>query len=172
MRKLIGLVTVVSATLCLVGAAPGATRPEQLPLGTVNIAGTTYAWFDGLAFARRYAPTPALRTIVAVARACRNFTVYGFISLRGAGIVGRAPTSLAGCLPVVGGGPGAAGCLQAKRTPYPDPYGLSRLQLSRDYVLIAATTDRTCRDLSTQVPGVSGRRRTGRSTACPPAASG
>jgi hypothetical protein len=39
------------------------------------------------------------------------------------------------------------------RTPYPDPYGLSGLSFVRNYVLIAATSDTTCRDLSTQLPG-------------------
>jgi hypothetical protein len=155
MAKVIGLVTIVAVTLGLAGTATATTnRPQQLPVGTVNIAGGTYAWFDGLAFARRYAGTPWLRTVLSVVRACPNVKLHGFISFtRGAGVVGRAPTSLSGCLPVVGGGPGASGCFQAMRTPYPDPYGLSGLALGRSYVLIAATSDKTCRDLSTQVPG-------------------
>jgi hypothetical protein len=153
MRKVIGLVTIVAVIVCLAGSAPAAARSQQLPVGTVNIAGGTYAWFDGLAFARRYAGAPWLRTVLSVVRACPNVKLHGFISLtRGAGVVGRAPTSLSGCLPVLGGGP-ANGCFQAMRTPYPDPYGLSGLALTRSYVLIAATSDTTCRDLSTQVPG-------------------
>jgi hypothetical protein len=136
----------------MASAAP--TRPQPiLPVGTVNIYGGTYWWFDGLAFAQRYAGISWLRTVVSVVRLCRNVRLYGFISLtRGAGVVGRAPTDLRGCLPVIGGGD-AAGCFQAMRTPYPDPYGLSGLQLTRTYVLIAATSDNACRDLSTQVPG-------------------
>jgi hypothetical protein len=155
MRKVIGLIIIAVAMYGLVGMAAAApTKPQQLPAGTVNIAGGTYFWFDGLAFARRYAGTPWLRSVLSVVRLCPNVKLHGFFSFtRGAGVVGRAPRDLSGCRPVVGGGAGASGCLQAMRTPYPDPYGLSGLRLTRTFVLIAATSDKTCRDLSTQVPG-------------------
>ena len=155
MRTLATMILIVASMAVTSTAAAAPSRPQQLPVGTVNIAGGTYAWFDGAAFLRHYARVPWLQTVLQVVRACPSVKLYGFISLtRGAGVVGRAPSSLSGCLPVQGGGPGAAsGCLQAMLTPYPDPYGLSGLRLSRSYVLIAATSDTTCRDLSTQVPG-------------------
>jgi hypothetical protein len=131
---------------------PAPARPAQLPFGYVNIYGGSYAWFDGLTFARKYANVGAFRVALSAVRLCPGVKLYGYVGSRGAGIVGRSPSNLQGCLAVQGGGP-SAGCAQAKLTPYPDPYGLSGLSLSRSYVLLIATSDSTCRDLSTQLPG-------------------
>jgi hypothetical protein len=154
--KLVVLAAILVAACCT-GRASAAARPQQLPAGVVTIAGGHYGWFDGLSFARRYAGETWLGPVLAVVQKCPSVKLYGFISLtRGAGIVGRAPSNLLGCLSVTGGGPGAGatdGCAQAMLTPYPDPYRVSGLQLSRSYVLLVATSDTTCRDLATQLPG-------------------
>jgi hypothetical protein len=154
MRKLIAVLGLALILIAFASPASAAPRSSQLPLGRVTIAGGTYWWANGVTFARLYARSTPLRIVLSAVRNCRKIGFYGFISTsRGAGVVGWAPTSLRGCLPVIGGGPGFAGCLQAMRTPYPDPYGLSGLSFGRRYVLIAATSATTCRDLSTQIPG-------------------
>jgi hypothetical protein len=156
-RKLVailGLALVMAAFASPASAAPSRSS-QLLPGGRVTIAGGTYWWANGLTFARLVAlNSPPLRAALSVIRACPRIHLYGFLSTsRGAGVVGWWPSDLRGCLEVSGGGPGSQGCVQIERTPYPDPYGLSGLSLRRTWVFIAASSDRTCTDLSTQVPG-------------------
>jgi hypothetical protein len=155
MRKLVALVAVALVVTAFAGTASTAAKTDFSPgFGVVKIAGGTYGWANGVTFLARYAKTPSLKLVVGVIRACPGVKFYGFLSFtRGAGVVGWLPTSLRACLPVVGGGPGAPGCFQAMKTPYPDPDGLSGLTFFRWWVLVAATSDTTCRDLSTQVKG-------------------
>src|SRR4051794_29653696 len=152
MRRWVCTVFAVAVVGSLIGATQASARPAspspvapvQASFGTVAINGGFYGWANALSVGQRYVPSVPVRALLAIAQKCRNVTFFGFVSLRrGGGVAGSFPASLEGCLPVTGGGPGAAGCLQALRA------------TTSAWVLIAATTDIACRDLSTQVPGGS-----------------
>jgi hypothetical protein len=149
------------------GARHGASPPENTAktslfgLQYVRIGGTSYFAGDIAKIAGYVSRTSAVKYVLNVASQCKAARAFFFASTAGGGAVAWLPTNLTACLGVVGGGPGAAPafspCAQAFNTPVDqDPRRLVSgrgIVGTRFYVVIAGTSERVCRDLSTQVPG-------------------
>jgi hypothetical protein len=169
-RLVIRLALVILAIACLpVASFAGTTRAFNhnssahmsiFGVGAIRINETWYVTGDVKKIGSYVARTGSVKYILKLANLCRGANAYFFASKKGGGVVAWLPTKLSGCFDVAGrsaGGPSGSPCVQAFTTPaQQDPtravsqYGVAG---STYRVLIAATSDFVCRDLSTQIPG-------------------